>query len=265
MTLWSGRAADPLLPVDSDSDEYQLRIGRMKALGCRRAVIMPVNKYLRPNGQSDTAKINDVVAAYRDAHPEHFPVAVGITEPLHGEPGLEEIERIDTELGMVGVSYHTRWQGVSTDDEWVVRGLDLMARRRMLPFIHAYAESFMETPVMVARLAATFPKLPIVVMDALSTNAQAMQFMDYAERLENLYFDTSCARNGGRLIKRWVDQLGPSRLIFGSDTYSTHVVTVNTPEVITSCGISAAAAERILRDNLTELLAWTGRWPRSVP
>jgi uncharacterized protein len=240
-----------------DADRAK-RLDRMSSAEIDAAVIMPVHRYLRPHGIEDTRRMNDVVASYRDQDPDHFPYAVGITEPTYGEVGLAEIERIDADLGMIGVSYHTRWQGVTTDDPWVRDGLECMEERRLLPFVHAFAESTMEAPYMVCRLAARFPDMPFVITDALSSVGQSSQFLEDARRLDNLYFDTSCAWNMN-LIRLWVQQVGAARLIFGSDTYSSEMVTMHTPGRLRDSGISEADAEAILSKNFLTLLDWTRR------
>jgi uncharacterized protein len=245
-----------------DPAEHATRVGRLRAAEIDAAVVMPVNRYLRPDGVKDTQRVNDDVASYRDADPVNFPLAVGISEPLHGDAALDEIARIDESLGMIGVSYHTRWQGVATDDPLVHRGLAEVQNRRMLAFVHAWHESLMEATFMICRLAEQFPDLPIIVTDALSSNAQTQQLMRDSRQFPNLYFDTSCAWNI-RVIEHWVDTLGSDHLVFGSDTYSANMVTMCHPRLIREV-VSEQDAEKILHRNIEGLIAWTGR-PYSRP
>jgi predicted TIM-barrel fold metal-dependent hydrolase len=254
----AGKLASEVEAAQQDEGERTRRLERMQAVGINQAVIMPVNRYLRARGALDTQAVNDAVAAYRDGDREHFPVAVGISEPLHGDEGLDEIARLDEELGMVGVSYHTRWQGVATDDPWVIRGLEVLLERRMLAFVHAHADSTMEAPFMVRHIAELFPDLPIIVTDALSSPTQAAQFISEARSIDNIYFETSCAWNL-RAIATAVAALGPERILFGSDTYSAYMVTMNTPELIRGLQFGDAAVELILAGNLRRLLQWTKR------
>jgi uncharacterized protein len=245
-----------------DPAEHATRVGRLRAAEIDAAIVMPINRYIRPEGVKDTQRVNDDVASYRDADPVNFPLAVGISEPLHVDAALDEIARIDESLGMIGVSYHTRWQGVATDDPLVLRGLAEVRNRRMLAFVHAWHESMMEAPFMIAHLAETLPDLPIIVTDALSSNVQTQQLMRDARQFPNLHFDTSCSWNI-RVIERWVDTLGPDQLVFGTDTYSAHMVTNCYPRLIREV-VSEDDAERILHGNLERLIAWTGR-PYSRP
>jgi uncharacterized protein len=256
----AGAIAKQVEAAQHDTAEQETRLARMRGAGIDAALIMPVNRYLRPRGVPDTRAVNDAVAAYRDRDRLNFPAAAGITEPLHGDDGLAEIVRLDEELGMVGVSYHTRWQGVTTDDPLVIAGLELLRQRRLLAFIHAYSESTMEAPFMVRHLAELLPDLPIVVTDALSSPAQAAQFISDARSLANVYFETSCAWNL-RAIAAAVAALGPERILFGSDTYSAYMVTMNTPDLIRSLGFGDEATQLILSGNLLRLLDWTNRRP----
>jgi predicted TIM-barrel fold metal-dependent hydrolase len=254
----AGARAQQVEAAQHDAAEHGTRLARMREAGIDAAIIMPVNRYLRPHGASDTRNVNDAVAAYRDRDRSNFPVALGITEPLHGDDGLAEIVRLDEELGMVGVSYHTRWQGVATDDPLVIEGLRLLQERQMLAFVHAHADSSLEAPFMVRHLAELFPDLPIVVTDALSSPTQAAQFFSDARVLANVYFETSCAWNL-RAIATGVAALGPERILFGSDTYSAYMVTMNTPDLIRSLGFGEDATQLILSGNLLRLLDWTNR------
>jgi uncharacterized protein len=254
-----GKNSEAMASAHLEPTERENRLGWMREAGIDQGVIMPVNRYLQPHGVSDTRAVNDVVAAYRDSDLAHFPVAVGVTEPLHGEEGIEEIVRVDEELGMLGISYHTRWQGVPTNDPLVTRGLEVLSERKMLAFIHAYADSTMEAPFMIRQLAMRFPELPIVVMDALSGATQAAQLYSDTAELENVYYETSCAWNL-RAIPRAVDVFGPSRVLFGSDTYSAHMITMHTPDKILELGMSEATNAAIFSGNLERLLQWTGRY-----
>jgi predicted TIM-barrel fold metal-dependent hydrolase len=246
-------------PEEASSDRVT-RLGRMADAEIDMAVMMPVNRYLRPNGASDTRHVNDLVAAYRDNDPDHFPVAVGITEPLHGAAGLEEIVRIDEELGMVGVSYHTRWQGVTTHDPLVVAGMELLLQRKLLAFVHAHSDSNMEAPFMIRHVAEACPELPIVVTDALSSPTQCSQLLSDIRDLTNVYVETSCAYNV-RAVAKAVEALGPDRVLFGSDTYSAYMITMIPPRAITSLGFGDKVDTSILSGNLLRLLEWTDRVP----
>jgi predicted TIM-barrel fold metal-dependent hydrolase len=112
----SGDVATPGL---SDNEERRERIRIMDAGGVRQAAVIVGHSYSRINGIADTRRENDRIAAYRDAEPSRFPVAVGVVEPLYGERGFDEIERCASQLRLAGISFHARFQGVSMDNPWI--------------------------------------------------------------------------------------------------------------------------------------------------
>ena len=85
-----GRAFDALGGTLQDSstdlaefERFELaeRLRLMDEGGVCQALVIPGHGYLRPNGIADTRRVNDEIAAYRDATPDRFPVACGIVEP----------------------------------------------------------------------------------------------------------------------------------------------------------------------------------------
>ena len=156
-----------LTPFRDDS-EMDVRLSVMNANGVDQAIVIPTHEYLRPGGVADTRQVNDAIAAYQRRDPAHFPAAVGIVEPLHGRHAYDELQRIHDELGLIGISFHARFQGVSTDS-YLVRGLvERMAELDLVPFVHAYAGSPDEAPWMVAELAKAMPEVTMLVLDGFS-------------------------------------------------------------------------------------------------
>jgi predicted TIM-barrel fold metal-dependent hydrolase len=202
--------------LDSELDR---RLAALDARGVRQAVIAADHRYLRPDGITDTRRVNDRIAAYRDALPERFPAAVGIVEPLYGERGVDEIVRCKEALGLVGLSFHTRFQGVSADNVWVRRYLAKMGEVGLLPFMHCFGESIDEGLWRVERIARDLRPLPILVLDAFSTSDQSYFAVEAAERSSNLIFDTATARSVYPILEL-IARAGASRVVYGSDLYS---------------------------------------------
>ena len=65
---------------DTARRELESRLEIMDRGGVAQAVVIPGHAYERPHGAADTRRVNDHIAAYRDARPERFPAAIGITE-----------------------------------------------------------------------------------------------------------------------------------------------------------------------------------------
>jgi predicted TIM-barrel fold metal-dependent hydrolase len=188
--------------------------------GVAQAVVLASHDYLRPDGIADNRRVNDGIAAIRDRRNDIFPAAVGIVEPLNGERGLEELERCRAELGLAGISFHTRMQGVAIDSVWVRRYLERMGELGLVPFIHSIGESSSEALWKIDVLAGDFPDLDIIVLDVLSTFEQSLFVPHVAERRPNLYFDTALAHGVGFALNL-IARCGPDRVLYGSDLYSS--------------------------------------------
>ncbi len=212
--------AMPGLPeARTDSAEMQQRLDTMDRNGVDASVVIPGHSYLRPGGLADTRRVNDGIAAYRDTHPDRFAAALGIAEPLYGRAGDAELHRMRDELGFVGVSLHTRFQGVSTDSPLVLAQIALMGELGLVPFIHCVAEASEEALWRVQVVAKAFPDLPMVVLDVFSSHEQGTHALHAAEASPNLIFDTSLAYTVEPIL-RLIDRYGPHRVVFGTDLYS---------------------------------------------
>jgi predicted TIM-barrel fold metal-dependent hydrolase len=202
-----------------EAGELATRLETMDRNGVDAAIVIPGHSYLRPEGLADTRRINDGIAAYRDAHPDRFVGALGIVEPLYGRAGDGELERVKTELGLVGVSFHTRFQGVATNSPLLTAQVEVMGELGLVPFIHCVAEATEEALWRVQVVARAFPDLPIVVLDCFSSYEQGTQAMHVAEACPNLIFDSSLAYTIEPAL-RLIERYGHDRLIFGTDLYS---------------------------------------------
>lgn len=247
---------DPSRPADADwaATERDARIAAMDALGIGRALVMPANDYACPDGIADTRRINDGLRAYLDHRPDRFAAGVGVAEPRHGRAALDEIRRCRDELGLAGIQYHCRFQGVATDHPWMFRHLEVIGELGLLAFVHSHADSRFEAPLGLGRLAAAFADLPIVVLDSCSGYHHSLECLDLAERYPNLRFDTALAYNLMPIVEM-VRRFGADRVLFGSDIYS-HPHTFRTAHppaaIIEALGRDDAAA--VLGGNLEALL-----------
>jgi len=205
--------------ASSGDDERRIRLETMDRNGVDASVVIPGHSYLRPEGLADTRRVNDGIASYRDSAPCRFTAALGIVEPLYGRAGDAELRRIKQELGFVGVSVHTRFQGVATDSPLVLTQIEIMGELGLVPFVHSVADASEEALWRVQAVARAFPDLPIVVLDVFSSHEQASHAMHVAELAPNLVFDTSMAYSIDPILKL-MDRYGHQRVVFGTDLYS---------------------------------------------
>ncbi|HET6963558.1 MAG TPA: amidohydrolase family protein [Acidimicrobiales bacterium] len=258
-----GRAFDALggeLPSEEElariaAVEVGERLRIMDEGGVRQAMVIPGHGYLRPDGIADTRAVNDGIAAYRDARSDRFPVACGIVEPSHGAASLAEIDRCATELGLVGLSFHTRFQGVSLDSQWILRYLERMGEVGLVPIIHAMDDTPEEALWKLAVTARKVPELTIIALDPFSGFEATRQCFHVAELAPNVVFDTSLSYNFD-FIEDFARRFGAERVVFGTDLYS-HPVGRRISHLlgqIEQCSLSEEEKAAILGGNARRLL-----------
>lgn len=234
--------------------ELESRLAIMDSAKVQRAIVIPGHGYLRPNGHSDTQQQNNKIAAYRDRTPERFPAAVGIVEPRDGALSFDELRRIKNELDIKGVSFHTRFQGVSLDSQWIQQYVQLMGELELLPVIHAMDETPEEALWKLGQLARSAPEVPILALDPFSSYEATRQCFFIAEVAPNIVFDTSLSYNFD-FIEDFVKNFGAERVAFGTDLYSSPVgrrVSHLLPQIIES-SLSDDEKQLILGGNAKRL------------
>lgn len=156
--------------------------------------VIPGFQYERTHGIEDTRRINSNIAAYRDADRKHFPVALGILEPLYDlRANEEELDRLVTELEIDGIAWHTRYQAVAVSDRRMHQLVERVADRGLPCYVHMFYESGLESPWMLVDLAKAHPDATIVALDAFSGATNVRWMDDIAERCPNVLFDTAIA------------------------------------------------------------------------
>lgn len=215
-------SAPDLAAEDYAAKEIASRIAIMEAAGEQQALVIPGHGYERSRGIADTRAENDAIARYRDADPKRFPGAIGIVEPRDGAASLEELERAKHELGLVGISFHTRFQGVSLDSQWILQYVARMAELELVPVIHAMNETPEEALWKLAVVARSIPETPILALDAFGSYEATRECSFIAEVAPNILFDTSLSYNFD-FIEDFANRFGAERVVFGTDLYSTPV------------------------------------------
>ena len=246
-------------PGASIASEVDARLAIMDLAGVRQAVVIPSHAYERPDGIADTRRINDGIAAYRSAHPDRFPVAIGIVEPQCGARSVDELDRARRELALAGISFHARFQGVSMDDPWIVRYVERMADLALVPVLHAMTESADESLWKIGKLASSFPDLSMLVLDAFSTFEGTKEVSGLADRCPNLLFDTSLSYNFD-FIEVFAQRVGAERVLFGTDLYSPPIgrrISHLVPQIVES-SLSDADKAAILGGNARRLFGVIG-------
>jgi uncharacterized protein len=202
-------------------DDRASRVELLDSLGITAAAVMPSLQYLRPHGIIDTQRVNDAIADYRDADIRRFPLAFGTTEPLHGEEiAREEIRRAVRDRGLDGVVWHHRFHGVFLDDRRMHPLLDECEAQGVPALVHLFGESDMEAPHALEAIAEAHPALTFIALDAFSGYEQTAAVLGVARRCPNVYLETAGCVPLTRVLGRVIAELGPERLLFGTDCYT---------------------------------------------
>ena len=208
----------------SVEEERAQRVVRLVDSGADWAIIQPAHSYLRPDGIKDTMRVNDGMAEYRAGDPEHFPVALGTVEPLHGERSLEEIDRCKHELGLDGLSWHPRLQGVFLDNPWMRPYLKRMSELGLVPILHCNAESKMEASWRLQKLAFEFPEMTFLAFDSFWSYERSMETLHLAAHTPNVLWDTG-GPLGFHMIERFVQEHGSEKFTYsGEAAYASQPV-----------------------------------------
>ena len=207
-----------------DAEQYRKvelgsRLAIMDESAVDQAIVIPGHGYHRSNGIGDIRAENNAIAAYRDRTPQRFPAAVGIVEPRDGAASIAELDRCRSELGLVGISFHTRFQGVSLDSRWILSYCEHMAGIGLVPVIHAMDDTPEEALWKLALVARSIPQTPVLALDAFGSYEATRQCFFIAEVAPNVVFDTSLSYNFD-FIEEFALEFGPERVVFGTDLYS---------------------------------------------
>ena len=254
--------ADAAREEEAARVELASRLEIMDRGGVAQAIVIPGHGYERANGIADTRAVNDAIAAYRDRRRDRFPAAVGIVEPRDGAASFAEIDRLADELALVGISFHTRFQGVSLDSQWIRRYVERMQERRLVPVIHAMDETPEEALWKLTALARSLPDATFLALDAFGSYESTRHCFHVADVVPNVLFDTSLSYNFD-FIEDFATRFGAERVLFGTDLYS-HPVGRRISHIlgqILESGLDDAAKRQILGENARRLF----RLPPAAP
>ena len=214
---WRASVGETARPVAPDA-VARLRI--MDRFGIRHACIQPASGYERPEGARDLAVLNDAVAALRHEAPDRFRGALGTVDLCLGAAAVvAETKRALDDLGLDGLAWHHRLQGVYIDDPRMRPVLDLLAERHKVAAIHLFADSTFESPWRMENLAEEYRQVQFVALDAFSGYDRACWMGRIAVHHPNIVFDTAAMTTSANVLANFVAEAGASRLLLGTNLY----------------------------------------------
>jgi predicted TIM-barrel fold metal-dependent hydrolase len=215
----------------------------MDAAGIERGVIMPYVEIDR-NGAAQL----ELGARHAAEHPGRFLLFAR----LH--PGARDaselLEHAVRDLGYVGLKLHPVGSEVAPADELTVRLVRTAAALGVPTLFHCGDEP-LTLPADIGPLAERVPEAAILLGHA-GGYFHVAQAVEWAQRCPNLYLETSATPDLTGL-RRALDTLGPSRLIFGSDGPGC-LPALEVHKLRLLLRGHAASAADLARDNLRRLL-----------
>lgn len=209
------------VPTEASAEavkERSLRLKMMDEGGIGQSLVMPGFGYDRSDGAAATRAQNDGIAAYRDSLSGRFPVAAGVIEPLDLREALNEVRRAQ-DLGLVGITLHTEYQGVTLESSSVLRVLEAMQERGLIPLLHAPDDSLSEKAWRLAKVARMFPDMTFLALEPFFT-MEGMQAHDLvADVAPNVLFDTASCYDVDWVVE-FARKWGAERVLYGSHMYS---------------------------------------------
>lgn len=167
---------------------------------------------------SQVIPANNYAMELQRSHPEHV-LAFGTFHPAYARWG-EELDRLERN-GIRGIKLHPDFQGFRLDDPRLLPILDA-CQERFIILMHIGSEGPLEsrpsTPYMVARLAATFPRLTLVAAH-FGGYRMWKHVLEGLPPSDNLWCDTSSTSPfvSPELLKALLGHFPRERLLFGTD------------------------------------------------
>ena len=191
--------------TDAAAEKY---VANLRAAGVDRGFAFTIDGLMM-----DPGGCNDVLASQRERFPEVI-IPWGTVHPLWPEAKIrQELRRCVRELGFVGFKFHPWLQGFSL----TAPGMSIVAEECIdmgVPVTFHDGTPFYSTALQVVYYARTFPELK--VLSGHGGLAEGwVDVIEPARELPNYWICLSGPTQQG--MQALYDQLGPDRLLFGSD------------------------------------------------
>lgn len=188
---------------------------KLSAAGVTRAVC-----WLTPHGVDDVSDSNRYIHESSKKYPRFVPFGwANVTEGL--EKSIDEVKKCMEEYGFRGVKINGAQNYYPIDDIPTMKVCEEIAKRGGVIAFHIGSdEPVMTSPFRAAVVANEFPDTHIVMIHmggASSTDEnKSRSVIDVAKLCPNMVLIGSAIR--AKDVKVAIDELGPDRVMFGSDT-----------------------------------------------
>lgn len=243
-----------------ERNDVSIRRETNARFGISHAVIQPAFEYSASEASLSIRKLNDAMARYA-AENDFVVAALGVVDLFAMEDPRSEAERAISELGLAGIAWHTRFQRAPTNALSVMDVIEACPSTTRLVGVHCVAESTLEAPWRLETLLAAFPTRSFLALSSLTGPSQCAEMIELCRRRPNLYLETAGLYPLGLWIERFIDQVGPDRLMFGTDLYLDPPLFRHNyaQQAVEAAHISDAAREAIYYANAARVLCLTDR------
>jgi uncharacterized protein len=216
----------------------------MDAAGVDRAVICPLGAHLAVRNREG----NDLMAGAVRRHPDRFTGFLSVN-PWWGPDALAELDRAAGELELAGLKLHPVVQGFHVDDDVALPVIERAIERALPIYIHS-GTPVVALPMAILALADRYPEGRFI----LGHMGGADFFVDIPMsfgRAHNVWVETSLTCHAG-YVGDAIAQLGPDRVLFGSDSPSSAMASELTK--IRVLGLPDEQLRQVLGGNVAGLL-----------
>jgi predicted TIM-barrel fold metal-dependent hydrolase len=226
---------------------FELEHTREALLAGREAVdltlVQPASVLDLPTARAQ----HDAIGALVREMPSRF-LGMACPNPrLPEEAYFEEVRRCVQELGFVGLKLHPLAHAVAPTSRAGRRAFEA-ARRLDIPLmIHTGSGIPWSAPSLILPVAREYPDVRIVMAHA-GMMVLAQEALVVAQSCDNVWLETTWT--GGHLIRRFIDAIGPTRILFGSDLPLNLTTELTKHRTI---GLSEADVERLLGTNAVDV------------
>ncbi|MCL4466282.1 MAG: amidohydrolase family protein [Chloroflexi bacterium] len=190
-------------------------VERMDNCGVDRALVCHLASPLVE--QEDFKRANNVVVQATWQQPDRL-TGVCIVNPKHGPFAQQEVRRC-LEAGLKAVKLQPVLHGYYDVDSDLLEPIARRCADAGAPlFVHSDFNSKCCTPYQVARLAARYPQVNVVMLHMGLDFEMLAKVVDLARPYRNLHLDTSQTPDAPQAVfVHPVRRLGAERVLFGSD------------------------------------------------
>ncbi|HHU52111.1 MAG TPA: amidohydrolase [Firmicutes bacterium] len=189
----------------STFDEF---VQELDGCGVEKFILFTIGGLFR-----DFQKSNDEIRNMYQKFPERI-IPFGTTNPWYGEEALAEIDRCVNVLGMKGFKLHPWMMGFAINSVQMLPVMERISDYGMPVLVHSGTVPWSE-PLQIAYLASQFPKVQFILAHMGITDLWK-EAIDAARRYSNIWLET--AGTPTVAIKTALQEIGPERIIFGSDS-----------------------------------------------